>query len=142
MELTKQEKNLKNLMGILAIVFLGADLVFLFFGRELFDVLNSISKVIFPNLQPAPYSTEKFWLSLANSMMLMIAYMSFKVWQDVRQNINYVPVILLSKIASSISGLVFFLMEPRLFVHLVVFISDFPIFVIVLLFYSKVKKCK
>ena len=139
MELTKAERNLKIVCGILGIVFLGAEMVFLFLPEQLFEVINTLSSAV-SDLPVAPYSTEKFWASLTNAMMLMIVYISFAVYQDVKKNINMVPILILGKFVSSVSGVLYFLVSSRYFAHLTVFITDFPIFLIVLYFYRQAKK--
>lgn len=141
MELTREERNLKVVMGILGVIFLGAEITFLFLQKPLFDAINTMSSVI-GNFPPVPYSTEKFWISLSNAMMLMIVYISFSVYKDVRKNMNLVSVLLLGKFVSSISGLIYFLVSDKYLAHLMVPISDFPIFLVVLYFYGKAKnKC-
>lgn len=138
MEVSKEENSLRIVLGILAIVFLVTDLFLVFATPLLFNLINIVAELIGAGETPLP--VQKFHLALTNSMMLMITYISYMVWKDVKKNLNMVPVLMLSKIVSSASGLLFFFFSARYFAYLVLAITDFPIFLIVYILYKRVPR--
>ncbi len=142
------ENFLKNTMGVLALVFLVALLVFALAPDGLIRVLNGIGKVFgmeparlvseFPEQANFRYVPHRLWLVLSLSLMATITYISYLIWRNPRKHMALVPVILLSKLASSLFALIYFFAQQRYFVNLVAFITDFPIFLIVLFAYIRV----
>jgi len=148
-EYSSAENFLKNLMGILALIFLVCFLIFALAPDGLIKVLNVIGDKIF-GLEPARLVSEfpehanfrfvpqRLWLILALSLMATITYLSYLVWRNPRKNLPLVPVILLSKLTSSLVALIYFFAQQNYFVNLVAFITDFPIFLVVLFAYLRV----
>ncbi len=138
MEKPKELKQLAIVMGVLGTIFLIADVVFISFTPALFYYINKIGKLL--GFMNTPLPAEEFYLALTNSMMLMLVYISFCVYVDVKKNINMVPIVIFSKFISSLTGLLLFVFSVRYFAYLVIPISDFPICVIVAIMYSRAKK--
>jgi len=138
MEISKEENSLKIVLGILAIVFLVTDLVLVFATPLLFNLINISAELI--GAGKTPFQLRNSILLLQTSMMLMITYISYMVWKDVKKNLNMVPVLMLSKIVSSASGLLLFFFSARYFAYLVLAITDFPLFVIVYILYKRVRR--
>ncbi len=148
-------KSLRGWMIAFAIGFFVTTLQFLFLREELFRLMNAIAKLV--GHPPTPESDGNFWLWLAltNSMMIMITYMSAAIAWKPERYFNYLPVIILSKFTSSLTGLVFYftvrcksavcLLDGGLdgipyFSSLIVFTTDFPLGVIGVVLYLQGKK--
>lgn len=129
-------RTLRWVMLIFLVLFLGADLVFLFASPLLFKMLDLTAPWL--GLSNAGFTGQNFYLALSNSMMIMIAYISYKVWQNPRENLNLLPVLILSKTVSSLTGLVLFVLTSA-FGYLAIFVADFPLAVIAFLLYRKIK---
>jgi hypothetical protein len=145
MKIVTFEKILRAWMLVFGITFVISAVIFLTQREALFMVLNEIGKVLGQPASPEPVGNLWFFLALANSMMVMIAYMSFAIAWKPRANFNYLPVLIISKVTSSLTGLVFYLstrcMTPvclleggldgaRYFSSLIILTSDLPLAII------------
>lgn len=130
------ERFLKSLMGILAIIFIATALVFALFSGTLVSLLNSpigkVFKLYSEDICQVP--EQRLYVALSVSLMVVLVYLCFLVWKDPRKNLSFIPVILISKLTSSLMAVVYFA-NSKTFVNLIAFITDFPIFVIVLIAY-------
>jgi uncharacterized protein (DUF362 family) len=135
--LSKEEKNLKTVMGLSTLVYLVAGFTFAIAPAGVITVINRLSVALIPALEMTPLSLEKFWLALAFSMMMTITILSFTVYINVRRNRNYTFPLLISKSVSSLSSVVFFIFSDRYFAYLVIFLVDGLIFWITLVFYLR-----
>jgi predicted neutral ceramidase superfamily lipid hydrolase len=140
MELSKEEKLLKVVLGIFAVAFLITDIVLVFATPTLFNSINAVAERIGAGKTPLP--NQNFYLALTNALMLMIVYMSYMVWKDVKKNLNMVPALIICKFVSSVTGLLFFIFSARYFAYLVVTITDFPIFLVLYILYRRVRGAK
>jgi len=138
MEFTKKEKTLRTVMFLYGITFVIADLVFIFASPILFDLLNQIGNLF--NLPPSPPFQNRFYLDLTNSMMVMIAYISFAVYYNPRENFSYMKILILSKYTSSTFGILFFIFTERYFSYLTILLTDLPLAIIAHYLYKWVKK--
>jgi hypothetical protein len=127
--LTREERQLRLLMGICVVAFGGTMLSFLFapaiVGRHLGTIGDWLG---FANTTPPTPGGP--WVPLSVSMMAMITVICALAWRDVRHNRPLIPILLVSKAASSVVGLGTFLVAGRGFHDLVVFVTDFPIFLL------------
>lgn len=89
-------------------------------------------------LMPVP--TERFWLSLTTSLMVTITVLSYTVQKDIRANLKLTPLLLVSKLTSTVVFLSAYFWDAPYFNYLLgsVF-CDGPIFVITFIFYRRVK---
>ena len=69
-------------------------------------------------------------------MMVTIAACSYIASKDIRKNRSVIIPLILSKLASSLCALTFYY-SRGLFAYLVIFIADFPLFLLTLYFYLK-----
>ncbi len=123
-------------MIISAVIYAVGLLSFMFGQNMLIENLNRASRLIFRERLPlAPLSTEKFWLVLVNSMMLMLVVICLFVAADVERFHAMVVVLLFSKAFSSSQYLYLFLVQKRYFAYLVGFLTDGPLFVVTLVIY-------
>ncbi|MBI3272177.1 MAG: hypothetical protein HYZ53_24505 [Planctomycetes bacterium] len=140
-DLLPEERHLALALGIEALLFAGATLVFAFRAQGLLADINATALALWPGSQPIPDPPERFWLALALSMMTMITYIGIMGWRDVRRNLVLVPVLLLSKLCSSVVGvsLTFTQGSPG---YLALPLSDFPIFLVTAFLYVRVLRAQ
>ena len=135
LHMTKEERFFKFFMGLSAITYLIAGLIFALAPGLTLKILNFLGKLA-PGLPEIPIATEKFWLSLAFAMMMTITCLSYMVSVNVRKNKHYTVPLLIAKAASALSALAFFLFSARYFAYLAIFLMDGAIFWITLVFYG------
>jgi hypothetical protein len=112
-----------------------AVLVFLFGQNMLLRSINTASERFFgERFPPIPESTEKFWLVLTNSMMVMLIVICIFVAVNPERYLAMVVIILFSKFCSS-SQYLYHFRKKKYFAHLVGVLTDGPLFIITLIFY-------
>jgi len=137
---TREERHLNVLLAISAAAYFVVGLAFVLMPEIILKALNLFSRILTPGLPEMPLSVEKFWLSMTFSMMMTIAALSYIAQRNVRKNKGYVIPVLISKAASSLSALCFFLFSARYFAYLVIFLVDGLIFWITFFFYLRASK--
>ena len=138
--LSKVEKQFKVVMQISAITYFVVGFAFALATNKILDVINAISKYIWKGFDTIPHTEGLFWVSLTFSMMMTITMLSYIVQRDVRRNNGYVIPLLVSKLASAVSGLAFFILVTPYFAYLAIFMVDGSIFWITLIFYLRSAK--
>jgi hypothetical protein len=139
-EMTREERHLRALMIISAITYFVVGLAFVLMPGQILRVFNLCSRIITPGLEEIPLSVEKFWLSMTFSMMMTIAALCYIAQHNIRKNKAYIIPLLISKSASSLSALCFFIFSARYLAYLGIFIVDGSIFWITLFFYVRASK--
>jgi hypothetical protein len=127
-------------MGVSVVLYFASGMVFLLLPRPLLTVLDSFAApfhlaTVLPGAMPA----ERFWILLAFAMTMTITSASVMVVRDPSGNRDFCIPVMFSKTASWLSALVYFALVSRAFAHLVIFIVDFPLFVITLVFYRRAR---
>lgn len=139
--LTGPERQVRALMGVYTVLFVLSGLTMAFAPDFVLDQMNSASRWVAPSLAEAPHDRGRVWVSLTVSMMAMISTISALNWRDVRANRGLIPLLILSKAASSVMGLGYFLAaETKYFADLAVFLIDFPLFVTTAAFYRRLMR--
>ncbi|HBR17278.1 MAG: hypothetical protein A3G39_01805 [Deltaproteobacteria bacterium RIFCSPLOWO2_12_FULL_43_16] len=138
--ITREEKQLKIVMAISAAAYLVVGFAFAIAPGEILKAINLISGVLTPGLKEVSLSVERFWLSLTFSMMMTIAALSYIAQRNVRKNKGYIIPLLISKSASALSGMAFFILSARYLAYLAIFIVDGSIFWITLFFYVRANR--
>lgn len=138
MNLTPSELHLKRLLQVWVLLFGLAAFVFYFFGHPLFRFMNDFSFHLFPSLKAIAIPTEKFWLSLAMSLMITLVFLCYTAQKDIRKELNLVVVLLISKFSSTLFFFIAFVTDERLGAYLVGLFTDGGIFLITYLFYQRV----
>lgn len=137
-ELGEAMATLRIWMIISAVIYAVGGLSFLFGQNLLLENLNRTSQALFKDRFPLiPLSSERFWLVLTNSMMLMLVVICVLVAHDIETNLMMVVIILFSKACSSLQYLYFFVVEKRYFAYLVGFLTDGPLFVVTLILFLR-----
>lgn len=134
--LTRDERRLRVLMGVLAAMFALTTLSFLFTPGDTGARIAAIGRWAGFAEVPAPPIGGPWW-PLAVSMMAMITVICALAWQDVRRHRGLIPILLVSKGVSSAVGLGAFFLVARAFHYMVVFTTDFPIFVLTAVLYVR-----
>lgn len=134
--LTHEERQLRLLMGVFAPCFGGTCLAFLFAPGLVGRLLSEVGRAV--GLADATVPTIGGpWVPLSVSMMAMITVICALAFRDVRRYRLLIPILLVSKGASSAVGLGSWLLAERAFHNLVVFLCDFPILLIALALYLR-----
>lgn len=122
-----------NVMRFLGVLYAIAGLIFFFFPKFVFTLLNIIPSIV-PMAQLPP-STEHFWLPLATSMMAMLTFLCFAA-AVAPENRTYAWVHFVAKVVSSAGYLYYFVNFPIenkfVFAYLVGVLTDAPIALLVL----------
>jgi len=130
--------SLKTWMIISIFLYAGGGLSFLFGQNLLLANLNRVSERLFKDRFPLlPLSTEKFWLVLTNSMMLMLVVICVFVAVNPERFYLMVVIILFSKAASTAQYLYHFFTDKKYFAYLVGALTDGPLFLITLFFFIR-----
>jgi hypothetical protein len=133
--LTTGLEYLRVWMIISAFMYFFAGLTFLFGQNFLLGQINSISDMLFKGKYPLlPASSEKFWLVLTSSMMLMLVVLSVFGAVDPEKYLAMVAVILISKACSTMLYIWFFL-KDKYFAYMVGALTDGPLFLVTLVFF-------
>lgn len=136
--LTPGPAALRTWMIISIVLYAVGGLSFLLGQNLLLENINRASSLLFKDRFPLmPLSTEKFWLTLTNSMMLMLVILcAFAAVDPVRYR-AMVLVVLASKLFSSSQYLFYFIKEKKYFGYLVGLFTDGPLFLVTLYFFVR-----
>ncbi len=136
--LTLQERQLRLLLQWWVGVFFGAAIVFGAAAEQVIYWLNSIGHVLFNwpgNTLQLP--AEHFWQVLAVALLVVLTYAAFVAQRDVRQNLSFVKIIIVSKLASVIGFVLAFVLDGPYFAYLAGAVIDFIILAMTWFCYSR-----
>lgn len=137
---TKTEGQLRTWMAISGFLYFSGGLVFLFLPHPLLEVLDFLARLIhLATVLPGAMPAERFWNLLAFSMAMTITTASVLVVSDPSARKDFCIPVIFAKLASWSSALIYFAVVSRAFAHLVIFLVDFPLFVLTVFFYRKAK---
>jgi hypothetical protein len=139
MENSLYELQLKRLLQIWMVVFLGAAIMFLFLGRHMLDSINSFSSRLFPSLPIIALPEENFFLTLTTSLMVTLIFLCYLAQKDIQKNLQFVVPVLLSKFVSAFFFFTFLLREKAL-AYFVGLLTDGSIFFITYFVYWRVRR--
>ncbi|MGZ3707834.1 MAG: hypothetical protein ACXWPM_03245 [Bdellovibrionota bacterium] len=128
--MTSALKRYQWTMKLLGVVYIVVGLIFFFFPREVFYLINVLPDVFHIGVA-TPAQTEHFWLVLATSMMMMLSALSFLAASEPRVR-GYPMVHALSKGVSTAGFFYQFLHDHHYAAYLAGILTDFPLFVLVL----------
>jgi hypothetical protein len=131
-------ESLKIWMIISAVIYGFGLLSFMFGQNLLLENLNRTSQLLFRDRFPLiPLSTEKFWLTLTDSMMIMLTTICIFAAVNPEKYLAMVFIILVSKASSTTQYLYFFFKQKKYFAYLVGALTDGPLFLITLYFFIR-----
>lgn len=119
------------------VLYAGTTLVFLFLPGLLFAEMNFTGRLL--GLPETPEPTEKFWLSLTISMMVMLCVCCAYVIRDPVRNADFCVPIVFGKIAGSLVALGAFLLWKPYPAHLTIVTTDVPMGVVTWILWRAVK---
>ena len=136
MKPSKAEKQLRILMLIYTVMFAIGCAQFYTGPDKLLTRLNTVGAWF--GFDPVPLSGERFWLFLAVSLMATITTCCLIAAINIRENRHFVLPVIVSKLVSSSIGMKQFVaVKPHGFMYLVIFLTDFPLFVLAVWFYLR-----
>lgn len=138
--LSSKEKHLGLVMKISGWTYLVVGFAFAIIPDRLMEFINQLSLWLLPSLPTTEPSLEKFWLAMTFSMMMTIAAACFMAAHNIRKNKGFVIPLLISKSASALCSLVFFLWSTKYLAYLVIFVVDGSIFWFTLYFYLRANR--
>jgi hypothetical protein len=137
---TKTDAQLRMWMAVSGFLYFSGGLVFLFLPRPLLEVLDFLARQIhLATVLPGAMPAERFWNLLAFSMAMTITTASVLVVLNPATRKDFCIPVIFSKLASWSSALIYFALVSRAFAHLVIFLVDFPLFVLTVFFYRRAK---
>jgi uncharacterized protein (DUF362 family) len=138
--MTKEEKQLKIFMIISALAYFVVGFAFVIIPDQILQAFNLLSGWLNLGFEPIQPSEEKFWLSMTFSMMMTITVICIFVIISVRTYKVFIIALLVSKSASALSALCFFIFSEKYLAYLGIFLVDGSIFWITLFFYIRANK--
>ena len=138
-----QRKKFIWVMRVFTIIYFVGGLLFFFMPNELFYLINIGPKVfkIAHELPIYENPHEKFWLTLAVSMMSMLCLLSYSSSKNPDQK-DYILIHMIAKI-TSVTGFIFlFVKDHAYFGYIVGAITDSMVIMIVLFFYNQMLRSK
>lgn len=147
-QLTKNELIMKYAALAYAVGFIVMGfIVFLFLPDMLMKITNDVSVKLFPRLPLYPTGENKFWLSMTVSMMAGVTVTSLLIFHDVKRYYSMAIPLCAMKFTSSLAGLGFFLLgfvtvheEWSALANLVIFTTDFPLGLLMLILFLRVNR--
>ena len=103
------------------------------------------------NVDGAPYDPgitkvpgTRLWIGLAVTMMFMISVIAGMNFINPRKYIGWVPLLLISKASTSVLGIIFYFGfgEYKYMSNIILTITDFPIFIFVLVIWLRAKSAQ
>ena len=148
--LTRQETQFKNLMGLLAVLFLMTALLFAFIPEQMTMLSNFVSGMIkmdeAPIVRDITLNTtgtmrvmDRGYVTLSVAGMAMLFFIAVMCFINPVKYQIYIPILLVGKFISTAVGLCFYFWVAKYLTHLIMPLTDFPIFVIVLIFWLRAK---
>ncbi|MCI0723270.1 MAG: hypothetical protein L0338_30555 [Acidobacteria bacterium] len=138
--LSPAEQLLQRWMLLSAWMYFLAGWAFVLFPRRVFDLVNTAGATL--SFAPMPYQVERFWLALSFSMMMTITALSYVAKSDVRHYRYAIVAVLISKLVSSGTALIFFLtaaVDERFFGYLIITVVDGSILVVTFLLFRQAR---
>ena len=136
--LSPAESALRTWMIISAVLYAFGGASFLLGQNLLLENINRTSSLLFKDRFPLmPLSTEKFWLTLTGSMMLMLVVLCIYAAVDPVRYSAMVVVVLFSKAFSTSQYTYYFCKEKRFFGYIVGLLTDGPLFLVTLYFFVR-----
>lgn len=137
---TKAEKQFRGFMRLSGWVYLIVGVAFAVAPARLIALFDALSRAVAPSWPLSPMPAERFWVALSFSMMMTIAALSFFAAHNVRKNKAFVFPLLVSKAASALCALAFWVFSARYLAYLGIFLVDGSIFWITLAFFLRANR--
>lgn len=137
--LTLQERRLVMILRWWVGLFTTATIGFAFFPNQIILGLN-ISGHVFFNwpYRSLPLSSEHFWQIMSVSLLIVLTYLSYLAQKNIRENLFLVPLIIISKFATTAGFTLAFFLSGKYFAYLAGAVIDGFIFFVTWFCYHKI----
>ncbi len=125
-------------MGISAFLYATSGAFFAVAPDRVFDLIHLFTRMV--GLPDSPYPAERFWLTLAISMMLMLTMCCTMVARDPVAYLDVTMVVVASKFMSTTMGLTYYLAHASHPALLMIGLTDLPLGVVTLVLYRRAKE--
>jgi hypothetical protein len=140
---TKQERSLLTFIRILMVLFFLAALLFIIAPSWTLNYLSAVGRGIFGFREPPLIlGQEHFWLVLAIAYLSALTYICFIAQNDFLRNMDYMVIVIFSKLVSAIGFTVCFFRFDYRFFYLVGILVDGLIFLLTWYYYNAAKKSR
>jgi len=136
--LSPQLTRLKQWMTLCAALYAGSGLVFAVAPGFVRDLMLIFTRLV--GLPDMPASTERFWLTLSVSMMVMLVVSCTMVARDAGKNLAFCVPVICSKFTSTLLGFLYFLLGEPQGALLVIGVTDLPLGIVTLLLWQQARK--
>ena len=123
-------RTLQTWMKISTLLYAVGGTAFAVAPHFVFALMNAGGAVL--GLRETPLQTERFWLCLAVSMMMMLVVCCTLVAQDPKRHLALCIPVFISKFTSTLMGLMCFVMDAPLGSYLTIGWTDLPLGIITL----------
>lgn len=137
MQLTQDERLLAQWLKICSPLYAVAGLAFVATHAVMFEWLRPITDLL--HLDPTPNPTERFWLALSTSMMLMLTVCCALGARDIRRNIDMCIPVFMSKFCSTICGILFFAAAAPFGMYLLIATTDLPLGIVTFVLWRRAR---
>ena len=138
--LTKEERQLKLVLWVSALVYFIGGLAFGLAPGLVLWFINFFSGLLTPSLRLIPISEGKFWVALAFCMMMIITVCPALAAYNVRKNRLLVIPLLVGKSTASLAAICYFFFSDRYFAYLFIFFLDGSLFWMTLFFFIRANR--
>lgn len=135
----QMESRIVWIMRALAVSFAAVGLLFLFAPEGALAFGDSLGARL-GTFAPAPPTGAKLWLSLGVSYMALVTALAYLASLDPSRNRGLMLILALGKASSSLTSLMFFLVDSPVFIYLLNFAVDASLALLVLGCWWQVKK--
>lgn len=135
--LSPDELLLQKWLRLCSPLYLVAGLAFVATHAVMFEWLAPITDLL--GLQRTPNPSERFWLALTMSMMLMLSVCCFLGAKDVRRNLDMCIPVFLSKFCSTVCGVLFFAFSAPFGMYLLIATTDLPLGIVTYVLWKRVR---
>ncbi len=147
--LAPQEVQFKKVMGILGIIFLIAGALFAVIPEHFQVLFNYAGELL--KMPKAPVAMEitsniaeekgadRLYVGMACAMMMMLVVICFANYFNPRKYMGWIPLLLVAKLTTTLLSVAFYLWAESYLSNLIAAFTDFPIFLVVLVFWLRAR---
>jgi hypothetical protein len=129
---------LKLWMTFSALLYAGSGLVFAVAPGFVGDIVRFSTRLV--GLPDTPPSTERFWLTLSVSMMVMLVVCCAMVARDVVTNMSFCVPVIFSKFTSTFLGVLYFVLAEHHGAVLVIGATDLPLGIVTWVLWNQARR--
>lgn len=138
-------EQLRLWLLVTGIAYLLSGAAFVLAPDLILGTLNAVAAMVAPSLPPIPIhpeAPERFWLALTGSMMATIATCALMATRDIERRRDMALPIVVSKLTSTVLGLLFFAASARHLAYVNIATTDLPLGVITLVLWSRARDAR